>query len=425
MDGPSRDVCVLLEEKKEHILCARRAQEVDRRPLDPRERSVCVEAVNLSFIVERAVTLKTSPTVASFTQPRNSTPVITRASSSSSLSSIIEPIYPFSPINMSHQHDQYEEETNTPVQINTSTAPPPPPKKRSHVAKPDDFTGKDWDKFMRQIMLYIAANKADFDTNESKVLFVLTYMKDGLAGQWANNFIDEVSEEAQEGGEPDWGTYQSLIIKLNTAFGDQNKKKTAQEKLSHATMGNRTASEFLNYFEQQVRAAGYQDGHDQYLIELLERALKPSIVSKIYGQETVPDTYEEWKSKAIRLDGLEHRFAQIQNRSTASATRRPPTHQNQNQQQPKYTADSRAPQKVQQNQDGSRWITFGGRGQPMQLDEARKQGVCFKCGEQGHIGKFCPRAAPAQVRAVQTEDDTRTRLRKMTHAERLSLLGEL
>ena len=113
---------------------------------------------------------------------------------------------------------------------------------------------------------------------------------------------------------------------------------------------------------------------------------------------------------------------------------KPSNPQNQTQQlnKPRFTADNRAPQMSQDRRDGT-GTTFGGRGQKMDVDEARKKGLCFNCGEQGHIKRFCPKNAQAQVRAAvvnmdqldEHAEETRSILRRMTKEARRGLLEEL
>ncbi|KAI0690624.1 hypothetical protein BC835DRAFT_1216317, partial [Cytidiella melzeri] len=35
-------------------------------------------------------------------------------------------------------------------------------------------------------------------------------------------------------------------------------------------------------------------------------------------------------------------------------------------------------------------LVFGGQGQPMDIDVARRRGLCFKCHKPGHLGRNCP-----------------------------------
>ena len=37
----------------------------------------------------------------------------------------------------------------------------------------------------------------------------------------------------------------------------------------------------------------------------------------------------------------------------------------------------------------------------MDIDKAKALGLCFKCGQRGHIGRFCPNKRTARVRQVE------------------------
>jgi hypothetical protein len=176
----------------------------------------------------------------------------------------------------------------------------PPTPRQSLVAKPTDFDGKDYKLFRRQCAIYMMANRDNFVLDEEKVLFVLSYMKGGLAGQWAENEYEKIMEDGYVAS-----SFQEFEARLQGTFSDPNKERNAQHQLSTTRQGfNETAEEFFQKFELNRRAAGYSTGHDSYLIELLERNLKRDIVKTIYTQD-LPDTYEGWKRKAIRLDQQE------------------------------------------------------------------------------------------------------------------------
>jgi hypothetical protein len=57
--------------------------------------------------------------------------------------------------------------------------------KKSSVAKPDEYDGTSskYEKFIRQVELYVLANRTQFPDDNSKILFVLSYMTEGLADQ--------------------------------------------------------------------------------------------------------------------------------------------------------------------------------------------------------------------------------------------------
>ena len=57
--------------------------------------------------------------------------------------------------------------------------------------------------------------------------------------------------------------------------------------------------------------------------------------------------------------------------------------------------------------------TFGGQGQPMDLSQAKSQGLCFTCHQKGHISRNCPQKRKAMVRQM---------LGEMSDAERAELV---
>ena len=47
--------------------------------------------------------------------------------------------------------------------------------------------------------------------------------------------------------------------------------------------------------------------------------------------------------------------------------------------------------------------TFGGQGQPMDLSQAKSQGLCFTCHQKGHISRNCPQKRRTMVRQMLGE----------------------
>ena len=62
--------------------------------------------------------------------------------------------------------------------------------------------------------------------------------------------------------------------------------------------------------------------------------------------------------------------------------------------------------------------TFGGQGQPMDLSQARSQGLCFTCHQKGHISCNCPQKCKAMVRQMLGE------MSEAEHAELLQVKEE-
>ena len=50
-------------------------------------------------------------------------------------------------------------------------------------------------------------------------------------------------------------------------------------------------------------------------------------------------------------------------------------------------------------------ITFGGRGKPMEIGQAKRhaqeQGLCYRCGKQGHYSRNCPDGVARAIRVLE------------------------
>ncbi|TDL13462.1 hypothetical protein BD410DRAFT_707555, partial [Rickenella mellea] len=227
-----------------------------------------------------------------------------------------------------------------------------------------------FEKFWRQVRLYLHANKEVIKDDEEKILFILSCMNEGLASQWAQNVFDVAMAQKPSS----FGTFEAFEKDLKSSFEDPNKQRNAQIALSNTRQGlQETAEAFFQRFELNRWTAGYTTGYDQYLMELLERNLKTDIVCTIYSQD-LPADYAGWKKKAIQLDQQGRRLRSMF-----------PTTQSRGQYVPRPQNQNTTPA-VPQKTGGAQTL-----GQPMDIDRRRKECSCYTCGVKGHIARFCRR----------------------------------
>jgi hypothetical protein len=116
------------------------------------------------------------------------------------------------------------------------TAAPQKGSRKNHVAKPDSFKDRrDFNKFSRSAYLYTVANPGEFPDDKSKVLFYLSYMKEGLLGQFAENVVQQMMDYEVRGLKVDM-EFKDFMEGMTNTFGDVN-KGAAVKKLSTEDVG--------------------------------------------------------------------------------------------------------------------------------------------------------------------------------------------
>jgi len=91
-------------------------------------------------------------------------------------------------------------------------------------APPQSFDGtmKETKSFISSLILYIYGRKAEFPSNESKIMFALSYIQGGKAQYWKNEAINLIAA-----GQEPFKDFKEFITQLEAQFRDLSPKVTA------------------------------------------------------------------------------------------------------------------------------------------------------------------------------------------------------
>ena len=84
--------------------------------------------------------------------------------------------------------NQQAAQNSAPVPAPIPTSAPTPRLSKVHVTKPPDFDGNDYDTFKQVIEFYLLAACRDFAIEQDQILFILSHIKGGHVGIWAQNY---------------------------------------------------------------------------------------------------------------------------------------------------------------------------------------------------------------------------------------------
>ena len=238
----------------------------------------------------------------------------------------------------------------------------------SVVVKPLVFSGSlsSYPTWRQSLGLYMTFNSTKLPDDRSKVIHALSYMTEGTANVWAQAFYEEKMDAA---GALTVGTWADFVIRLDATFRDANLQRKAAETLLRKgdvlVIDSGGPEGFFVEYKSLSRDADMvisDASHDAVHINSLTCLMLSDLRDRISedGHPAVPILQGE--------EGQNDVFQNIPRKPTQN-TPSPPS--------------SKSP-------SGSFTPKPWGPPSPEGRDKRGREGLCFGCGQKGHISPNCP-----------------------------------
>ncbi|THH00284.1 hypothetical protein EW145_g7105 [Phellinidium pouzarii] len=258
--------------------------------------------------------------------------------------------------------------------VNMST---PAPIGEARISKPNNFDGDKGyaRRFLSSCEAYLSLNEQVYNTNKRKIIFVLSFMLEKAAGDWATNCTTIVLAPNPITNTPTgFGTWQNFINDFRNTFITTNDSADARCQLLNIKQTG-TADDYNTQFQSLVTCSNISDKNA--LSEMYQQGLTRGLIQCIYARDKLPDTMEEWYQAASQADNLYHRLQALNATSTTTTSSAPCSTCFK-----KFTTTSSFPTSTN-SPNHPKKLT------PEEHEKCMKEGCCLACQEVGHNAQDC------------------------------------
>ena len=255
---------------------------------------------------------------------------------------------------------------------------------KKKLRPPTPFSGKreDLRKFLQEIKIFLMGNADAYPSDLDKILFVLSYMSEGDANSWKEEFVDSAEQAAaQTGTTLTFGNYKQFIEEIEKDFSPFDAPKDAIYEMKELKLGKSSIEEHVSKFKMLVTKSklAKNDAVTEYFRETLPIQLQ----TKIMSLPVPPTTLDEWYTWAIRLQNNYLRMQTAINRARGNHAASNTNNQKTNNRGPRRFYFDHS-QKDPNAMDVDAMTT-------QEREDIMRKGLCFGCKEPGHISKNCPK----------------------------------
>ena len=241
------------------------------------------------------------------------------------------------------------------------------------INMPKPFTGKreDLKKFIQDVLLYFVINRRVYNTDEDKIVFTMSFMEEGDAASWKEQFVDE----KLKAGSLNLGTWDEFEELLKKAFTPYDAPGDALDEMKALRYKGVSIEDHVAKFKRAATKSGLSE-NSAAIIDYFRESLSIPLQKKIMTLENPPTTFEKWCDWAMKMDNNFKKMQRAIDRARGKTVdngkkkEEPPRHWNFPRRDPN-AMDIDAMTIEQRN-------------------EMMRKGLCFICEKPGHLGRNCP-----------------------------------
>ncbi|KAI3600434.1 hypothetical protein WG66_001760 [Moniliophthora roreri] len=184
-------------------------------------------------------------------------------------------------------------------------------KKENKVAVPNHYNGSPAkaSTLLTEVDLYFMANETLYPNDKDKILFTLSYMKEGQAANWMKAKTEEYKKELREKeAEPSDTkpedqiqviTWEEFLTDFKKAFRPLDIGTNARLKMKLLKQNKKHVDEYITEFRLLAVDAGYDD---RALIDHFLAGLHPALLKSCLMQPDQPKTIDKWYDRARKYN---------------------------------------------------------------------------------------------------------------------------
>ena len=260
------------------------------------------------------------------------------------------------------------------------------------------------ESFINSCQLYISARPSEFQTEDQKMHWIMSYMQGGSARLWRDYIMAQV-----QSGIKQFRNANDLMNEIESKFGEEDKQTTMSLKIRTMTQGEKHMDKHVQEFQRAALEASY-DGYP--LVVEFKMSLNAGPRRQLQSLRPQPITINQWYKEAVTVD-RQWRVAKAEeafyNRANGSAAKKEadkpkeakPNQPCQNNGQYTCAWQPRTFQ-IKPQATGNQQGNAAGQKDPNAMDVDRSNWrkrppiKCYNCQGTGHMARDCTQERKAR-----------------------------